>query len=156
MKPSFLIAAAFALLATHASAEPVKLLCTGTTEWMKKGKVEITDQSVKFVTVDLARGTIIEGDGGFAQFNSSNLGPSIYTGEDLAFSANDDLFHHNGRLDRATGHLTDTMSDWKKYDAWQKQYVPNTKTTDQFFTELKAMAITYFNGYCRRLERVLP
>jgi hypothetical protein len=90
-------------------------------------------------------------------FNSSNLQPSPYKSdcpEGLAFSADDALFMISGRIDRATGHLT--------YDVIERTLLEkhlnapmNDKTAEQLVAEGDAARLARFDGYCRRLERLL-
>jgi hypothetical protein len=149
-----LAAAAIALLSTTASAEPVSLLCSGSEQWWANGKIEKTEtRNNVLITVDVARKTIVA-DG---NFNSSNLQPSPYESdgpESLAFSADDAVFRIGGRLDRATGHLTYDVSVRKLLEKHLNAPI-NGKTAEQLVAERWAATLETFNGYCRRLERVL-
>jgi hypothetical protein len=149
-----LTAAAVALLSTTASADPVRLLCSGSEQWWTKGKIEKTETRTNvLITVDVARKTIVA-DG---NFNSSNLEASPYKSEgpeSLAFSADDGLFIIGGRIDRATGHLTYDVSERTLLEKHLNAPM-NGKTAEQLVAERNAATLARFDGYCRRLERVL-
>lgn len=148
-----LTAAAVALLSTTASADPVRLLCSGSEQWWTKGKIEKTEPRNVLITVDVARKTIVA-DG---NFNSSNLEASPYKSEgpeSLAFSADDGLFIIGGRIDRATGHLTYDVSERTLLEK-HLNAPRNGKTAEQLVAERNAATLARFDGYCRRLERVL-